>query len=216
MKVDICGEKSMKDSKKSKSGWAALPLCLAILLPGGASEAAVGVKAMRGGAHEAIAVLQLGLKDGATLEESSNAGFKAQAALMGQRMGRDAVCGETCIAAAEKETAGNTPALTAEEYTPSHLRPATAVPPPGKEKKEPGLMDKAMGAIGSVYNKIDKATDKWGKAKKIAVLVGLLAVEAAVIIYPTQVLTVAVTALGVLGLFGTVRELIGMYRRGRL
>ncbi|MFH2203415.1 MAG: hypothetical protein ABIJ96_09895 [Elusimicrobiota bacterium] len=201
----------MRDAMKR----AALPFCLAVIMPHGASAAAM--QAMRGNAHEAIAALQVGLKDGASLEDSSGAGFKAQQALLGRGSGGVSVCGAACVAAAEKASAENVPALTAEEYAPEHLRPATAVPPPAVQPEKPSgavttLLRKAAGFAGKTVDRISKMN----KAGKVALLVGLLVVEAAVIIWPTPAITVAVTGLGVLGLFGTVRELIGMFRRGRL
>lgn len=167
-----------------------------------------------GNARFAVEALQGGLGDGSSVEQASAAGLKAEEFLVsGKAHDGGAGAVDASGGGQASRLAGK---LGAQGEGRGHeARPAVPLPPdgPGEPEKPRGFLQGIRDGIGSLMRPAAASFGKLGKAKRVAVLVGLLAVEAAAVIYPYHVVGAAMVALGVLGLFGTTRELIGMIRR---
>lgn len=189
-------------------------LCLVGTL---ATAAAAGENAADlsiGNARHAVEALQGGLGDGGSVEQASAAGLKAEEFLVSGKA-HDAGAGTVDASGGGQAArlAGKLGAQGAERGR--EAKPAVPLPPdgPGEPEKPRGFLQGIRDGIGSLMRPAAASFGNLSKAKRIAVLVGLLAVEAAAVVFPYHVVGVAMVGLGALGLFGTTRELIGMIRR---
>ena len=191
--------------KKSISLFAALAAAMAAA----SAQAAAGSLGVN--AQSALNELQGGMKDGASLEESSQGGFKAEQALMGL-----AQKGESSLVDASGIGAGA--AQTAEQSAQARRFSLTVadVPAPGNKPapEKPGFFERVKNKALDIALNAKAHYDKWGKAKRIAFLGAILAAEVATLIWPTTAITVVFMGIGALGIIGTTRELIAAIRRG--
>ena len=161
----------------------------------------------------AAETLRGGLADGVSAEDRAARGLKAEELLSSARAGNAPAGAVDASGSGQARRAAHgfsALAKKAKGYEPG----LPGLPPQGPEKPK-GFFDGIRQGFNNLTHPAALAFGHMGKAKRIATLVGLLALEAAAIIYPYQVVGVAMTALGAVGLFGTARELIGMFRRGK-
>ena len=189
-------------------------LAVACLIGALASAAAAETGADRSllNAQLAADTLRGGLADGVSAEDRAARGLKAEELLTGARAG-NAPAGAV-DARGSGRFARLSHGLAVSAHRAKSVEPSIPLPPGGPEKPK-GFFDGIRRGFEAFVHPAAAGFGAMGKAKRIATLVGLLAVEAAALIFPYQTVGVAMAALGVVGLFGTVRELIGMFRRGK-
>ncbi len=191
----------MNHSRLGVETWAVAAL-LALSVSGLQAKGLGDLKARTG---EAMASLTDGLREDASHEASSQGGFKAQEALMGRASGVAPVAAET---ASQGLPAAEPPAIGPK------ISEAGAPPLPGiVDDKDSGLLSRIRGKVTGTMAAATNALSGMSKAKRVALLTGLIALEVVVILYPLQAVGVTVMGLGALGLVGTTRELIAEFRR---
>ena len=191
-------------NKKIISMFAALAAAMAAV----SAQAAAGSLGVN--AQNALNELQGGM-NGASLEESSQGGFKAEQALMGlAQKGESSLVDASGIGARATEAAGQTAEARRFSLTVADVPAPGAKPAPEK----PGFFERVKNKALDIALNAKAHYDKWGKAKLIAFLGAILAAEVATLIWPTTAITVVFMGIGALGIIGTTRELIAAIRRG--
>lgn len=186
-----------------------LSAALAAFVAASSAHAATGSLGVN--AQNALGELQGGMKDGASLEESSQSGYRAEQALMGlAQKGESSLVDASGIGARGAEAARQTA-----EARRFSLTVADIPGPNGKPAAEkPGFFERMKNKALDVVLNAKAHYDKWGKAKRIAFLGAVLAAEIGTLVYPTTAITIVFMGIGALGIIGTTRELIAAIRRG--
>lgn len=168
-----------------------------------------GLAGMSASGREAMGALSEGLASGASHEDSSRAGFRAERALLGGGASRGVAAPVSGNSGASEGQAPEFPAA-----APAKKEPG-AVPAPGAKAaaNREGFFAGLSRKAGEIKEKAAGSFSGMSRAKKIALLSGLLAVEVAVLLHPLQAVQVVVMGLGVLGIVGTTRELVAAFRR---